>query len=1240
LAIDVPSKKPNTTIKQSVNQLEFKDAARQDPEVIANGPAVNQTKIIPIETTLLRMNGTINDIKAKTLFDDGATSHYISKRWVERNKLQNKYIKLEEPRTVKLANESTEIVSNIMEIEIKFNEYKTTLVVFVIPMNCNNELIIGKPWYEKVNPTINWKDNVISFVQNGKKVTLKDQELKQEKEEADVNTVVMEPKSFWMTFKHASDTDRSSLTKLEIKLNERNGEVQLTESQRKLKISRAERTKSKDEEVAVKVELSGLDELINKYKSIFDPLPKGVPVREVTHRIPLVDNANPPAPKQYRLSFKETEELKSQLDKLMEKGWIRHSSSPFGAPVLFAYKKGGTLRMCIDYRQLNQLTIKDKYSLPIAEDLFMTLGKGKIFSKLDLASGYHQIPIEPEDIQKTAMSTKFGSYEWLVMPFGLTSAPATFQRLMNQVLQPLLNVCVVVYLDDILVFSDTEEEHLKHLDQVFELLAKSKLYTQVSKCVFGCSELEFLGHVISHEGIKVDPFKTKIIETWPVPKDVSELRSFLGFCNYYRRFINQYASRASHLYKLLQKTDWYWTKDQESAFNDMKQALMTAPVLKYPNPKEEFHLYFDASSTISIGGVLCQKDENGELHPVAFESRKLNSAELNYPVHELETLAFVHCLKKWRHYLDAKRFDVFTDNKSIETILSNRNPSSRMVRWIDLIQSYQFRIRHISRTQNVVADILSKCKHASNSNYDALEDQTFEVNKVSLGQEGESSNTIDVPSLYSTIANQYEKDNYWKSIKEKLQEKESTYCKRYTITDQGIIITQEEEPRICLPNNQEILLLVMKMAHDNFGHFGVDKTYKLVTKYYYWQNAWKFIKNYVRTCDSCQKVKGENSKAKGLLNPLQVPQGRWESISMDFIVKLPVTKSGFDSITTYVDRFTKRIHLVACKETETAEDTAQRFFKEIVRIHGLPKSIVSDRDTKFTSLFWQSLMKQMKVELNMSSGMHPQTDGQSEVANKIVEEVLRHYVSYEQDNWDEHLAFIEFTYNSTQNKTIGMSPFMADTGKEANNVFENMKSYSKTSIESINSLVEKLDIINSKVTNSIRQAQDNQKYYADKERSSYEFKVGDLVLLRKDHINMDYMKQVKTRKLVAKFVGPFKIMEQIGTVSYKLQLPEKSRVHPVFHISALKKYNESQDKRKFERPESILVESEEEYEVEAILDHRVSRKKREYLVKWKGYPIDDSTWVSEADCTNSPDIVSAYCLARNISVKRSGEVSV
>jgi hypothetical protein len=700
---------------------------------------------------LIRLDASIGGISGKALMDGGATHNFISRDFVERNALPTS--PSADQYTIEYADgrRSTEYVL-YCDTELKIDTHRKRIRFVVIPMSRKQDTIIGKPWFDEFNPDIDWPTNTLHFTDRGRQITLKQHNDDLKSHAAACEVSLVDAFTWKQALKEMTSYDKLSVFGVWLRPTDTGAKEHQSEERQS-----ADSTEFQSKLAAIKSE----------FKDIFSE-PTGIHQRGVYHRIPLLPDAMPPTPKLYRLSFNESDELRKQLDKLLEKGWIRPSSSPYGSPVLFASKKNGALRLCIDYRALNNLTIKDNYALPMAEDCINQLNSGKYKTKLDLYAGYHQIGIHPDDVHKTAMRTKYGSYEWLVMPFGLTSAPATFQRLMNEVLREFLDVCVVVYLDDILIYSKTEAEHLQHVTRVLEALRKAGLHAQESKCEFGMTECEFLGHIITEHGVKVDPHKVSVIQDWPIPQGnhddiIRDVRSFLGLANYYRRFIGQFAHISAPLTALLKKGSTTWTKEQTAAFLLLKEKLSCAPVLLYPDPSQPFTLFFDSSSKVALGGVLCQTGDDGELHPVAFESRQLTSAEKAYPVHELEALAFVHCVKKWRHFLDAQRFQVFTDNRSVQSILTNRNPSPRLVRWIDWLQRYQFTIKHIPRELNQVADALSNCGHARLPT--EVDFQDFEVNEVMLQNAFTLLiSTAPDDSLLEKIAESYEKDQRFAGI--------------------------------------------------------------------------------------------------------------------------------------------------------------------------------------------------------------------------------------------------------------------------------------------------------------------------------------------------------------------------------------------------------------------------------------------------------------------------------------------
>ncbi|PNX87148.1 retrotransposon-related protein, partial [Trifolium pratense] len=427
------------------------------------------------------------------------------------------------------------------------------------------------------------------------------------------------------------------------------------------------------------------------------------PIREVEFAIDVMPGTRPIHIAPYRMAPSEMSELKSQLEDLLSKKFIRPSVSPWGAPVLLVKKKDGKSRLCVDYRQLNKVTIKNRYPLPRIDDLMDQLRGAVVFSKIDLKSGYHQIRVKEEDIPKTAFRTRYGHYEYLVMPFGVTNAPAIFMDYMNRIFHPFLDKFVVVFIDDILIYSKSREEHDEHLRLVLQVLREKQLYANLGKCEFWLEEVKFLGHVISKEGIAVDPSKVEAVVAWERPNTATEIRSFVGLAGYYRRFIEGFAKIVAPLTNLTRKNQIFaWTDDCEKSFQLMKEKLTTSPVLVLPQPAEPYEVYCDASYQ-GLGCVLMQHKQ-----VVAYASRQLKTHEKNYPTHDLELAAIVFALKIWRHYLYGCTFEVFSDHKSLKYLFDQKELNIRQRRWMEFLKDYEFTLQYHPGKANVVADALSR----------------------------------------------------------------------------------------------------------------------------------------------------------------------------------------------------------------------------------------------------------------------------------------------------------------------------------------------------------------------------------------------------------------------------------------------------------------------------------------------------------------------------------------------------
>jgi hypothetical protein len=594
--------------------------------------------------------------------------------------------------------------------------------------------------------------------------------------------------------------------------------------------------------------------VVKNFPEVFpDELPGLPPVRQVEFQIDLVPGAAPVARAPYRLAPSELKELSEQLQELLDKGFIRPSSSPWGAPVLFVKKKDGSFRMCIDYRELNKITIKNRYPLRKIDDLFDQLQGSSVYSKIDLRSGYHQLRVREEDIPKTTFRTRYGHYEFQVMPFGLTNAPAVFMDLMNRVCKPYLDKFVIVFIDDILIYSRNKEEHAEHLTSILELLKKEKLYAKFSKCDFWIEKVQFLGHVIDSKGIHVDPAKIEAIKNWASPTNPTEIRQFLGLAGYYRRFIEGFSKIGRPLTELTQKKkNFDWGEEQESSFQLLKQKLCEAPILALPVGSEDFAVYCDASCQ-GLGAVLMQRSK-----VIAYASRQLKTHEKNYTTHDLELGAVVFALKLWRHYLYGTKCTVFTDHKSLQHILDQKELNMRQRRWLELLSDYDCEIRYHPRKANVVADALSR------------KERITPLRVRSLGM------TIISPLPSKILEAQTE------ALKEENRPNEKIYG--MPESENGFV--KKSDGRLCFKDRSWIPLyggirdLIMHESHKSKYsiHPGSDKMYQDLKKLYWWPNMKAAIAEYVGKCLTCSRVKAECQKPSGLLIQPEIPMWKWKGL--------------------------------------------------------------------------------------------------------------------------------------------------------------------------------------------------------------------------------------------------------------------------------------------------------------------------------------------------------------------------
>ncbi|MCH79797.1 Ty3/gypsy retrotransposon protein, partial [Trifolium medium] len=1099
----------------------------------------------------LRFTGTIDNIQVQVLVDSGSSDTYLQPRIAQFLKIP---IEATPSFQVLVGNGETLTVEGMVrELQLQVQGHELSIPAYLLPV-AGADLILGSSWLATLGPHIaDYAALTLQFYQNGQFIKLQG--------------------------------DRKN-TPLQAQFHQ---------------LKRMHHTNAIDECFTIQMIppivphdiLSGLPVdmepelaiLLHTYQKVFQT-PSGLPPpREQMHEIPLQEGTPFVKVRPYRYPHSQKEQIEKMVQEMLQQGIIKPSNSPFSSPIILVKKKDGSWRFCTDYRALNQVTIKDSFPMPTVDELLDELFGANYFSKLDLRSGYHQILVNPADCHKTAFRTHHGHYEWLVMPFGLTNAPATFQCLMNKVFQSALRKFVLVFFDDILVYSQSWHSHLEHLEWVLQVLQTHELYAKLSKCSFGQKEVDYLGHIVSGSGVKMDANKINDVLQWPVPKNIKQLRGFLGLTGYYRRFIKAYAQMAGPLTDLLRKDAFVWSPEAELAFNQLKKAITTAPVLKLPDFTKPFILETDASGT-GVGAVLGQQG-----NPIAYFSKKLSPRRQKQSAYIRELLAITEALAKFRHYLLGHKFIIKTDQKSLKSLLDQSLQTPEQQAWLHKFIGFDFQIEYKPGKENIPADALSRMYMLSWSEAK--------------------------PQFLQALSTALQTDNEMLNIMKACQQQEEEY-KLYSVRD-GLLLWKD---KLVIPNKPELINQILTEFHTSHigGHAGITRTIARIQAQFFWKNMRDDIKNFVQQCIICQQAKAVHTKPAGLLQPLPIPTQVWEDIAMDFITGLP-NSFGFTVIMVVIDRLTKYSHFVPQKTDYTSKSVAEAFMTNIAKLHGIPKSIVSDRDKVFTSGFWQHLFKLQGTTLAMSTSYHPQTDGQSEILNKCLEMYLRCFTFQQPKTWCKVLALAEYWYNTAFHTSAGMTPFQALYGREPPAMVRYVAQ--PADLVNVKDHLLQRDAIIEQLRNNLLRAQQVMKHHADKKRTDVEFNVGDKVLVKLQPYRQHSASLRKNQKLSMRYFGPFNILARVGKVAYKLELPPSAKIHPVFHVAQLKPFKGSQDEPYIPLP---LTTSEmgPTFLPNKVLDTRMimqgSAKVPQVLIQWGSEVDADTKWEDFEDIKhNYPD---------------------
>ena len=888
-----------------------------------------------------------------------------------------------------------------------------------------------------------------------------------------------------------------------------------------------------------------------------------------------------------RFPIHQREEGEKLVKEMLEQGVIEPSTSPWASPVVLVKKKSGETRFCIDYRKLNAISVKDAYPLPRIDDCLDALAGAKCFSTLDLASGYWQVGMTEEAKSKSAFVTNGGLFQWKVMPFGLCNAPSTFERLMEKVLAGLTWQICLVYLDDIIVYSKTVPEHMNRLEVIMQKFIKAGLKLKPKKCNLFRTQVPFLGHVVSADGVSTDPEKIEAVQKWTVPRDLTDVRSFLGLCSYYRKFVPKFSEIAKPLTKLTEKDQPFtWGSEQENAWLDLKQRLTTAPVLAYPDPSAEFILDTDASG-YGIGAVLVQVQE-GKERVIAYGSRSLTKEERRYCVTRRELLAIVYFLKQYRHYLYGQKFKVRTDHGALRWLMNFKDPQGQVARWLEVLGTYNFEVEHRPGLRHNNADALSRgpCRQCGMSDdCDTLDEDCKILTRGAAKKQSQETQPEPQPksppyvpwtgkgALSAENLKTAQKED---SILSKLYawKEENLRPKWADISAEGRLLKsywaqwdsielengllwrrlslsgKEARKQILIPDKLQNVVLEHLHNAVTAGHMGVRRTLAAVRQRFFWPGLRQSVDKWCAECAVCASRKNPPKKRKAPLQKYQLGEPM-ERVALDITGPWPVSQSGNRYTLVVSDYFTKWAEAYPIPDQE-AKTIAEVFVNQFVARFGTPLLIHSDQGRNFESKLFKEMCNLLGVKKTRTVAFHPQSDGLVERLNRTIGTMLAAFVNENQRTWDKDLQVLMMAYRSTPHESTKLTPNQMMLGREVSmpldiqiGIAPEMETKDET--EYVEDLRLRLENAYTTARENLGESAKRQKHYYDLKALDEPFKVGDLVWL----VNKSRRKG-RCPKLQKKWLGPAIVEEKVNDVTYKIRVTKAES--KVVHYDHLKPY--------------------------------------------------------------------------------------
>lgn len=856
----------------------------------------------------------------------------------------------------------------------------------------------------------------------------------------------------------------------------------------------------------------------------------------------------------YRASPGKRKIIEEQIEEMLKNDIIEPASGPWASPVVIVEVPSKEPPFCVDFRKVNKATVKDSYPLPRVDESLDFLARGKYISTLDLARGYWQVSMAPASRPKTAFISHKGLYQFKVMPFGLSNAPATFQRLMNTVLAGLIYNCCVVYLDDIVVASPTFEQHLKDLGNVLSRLSEAGLSLKLEKCHFCKPSLRYLGYVVTPEGLSPDESKVSAIRDFPPPSTVKQVKQFLGMTGYYRRFVSGYSKIAEPLISLTREgTPFFWSEECQNALELLKSKMCAAPILVLPNFEKQFAIHTDACD-VGLGAALVQCDGEGQERAVAFASRTLHTSERAYSTSEKECLGVIWALEHFRPYFEGSHVKVVTDHNSLRWLMSRPSPTGRLARWCLRLQDFDFDIVHKPGVSNSVPDALSRNPTSSDEPVDLLPPY------ATVGSLNVRRQPLLILDDKEQLRSLQDGDEIIRALREKLESESCVDSSEFCLHNDMVYFRDQrsscrlhpyKDLRYYVPCPLRNTLLQYFHDHPTAGHLGIAKTLSRLQKRVYWPGMRGEVKKYVLSCEKCQLTKPTNRKPAGYMQPV-VASYPWEFAGVDFVGPLPRSTRGNEYILVFVDYFTKWVEICPVREA-TADVAARKFVSEVFARHGAPKYLVSDRGVQFVSVFFETVVASLGSVHRLTTAYHPQSN-QTERVNRTIKTAIRAYVGTKHREWDLFLPHISFALRTAPHQSTGDTPAFLLYGRDLNTPLDLwLQADEECAPESMDSYKSELTSMLQDAYDHVRQtmaaSHDTQKKYYDKRRRHTVFKVGDLVRL-KSHPRSSAAAGFAA-KLAPVYKGPYRVVQVMSDLNYRLVDNLSEEDIGVHHVSNL-----------------------------------------------------------------------------------------